>query len=131
MKIPSWVKPGIWGVVVDALAWWAVLGWGFGWISAQTAKQLADDETRTQVIAVASPYCVTRFEQQANAVASWQALKKSADDYDQDEFVKKGGWVVLPNTNGLSDLNDAVADSCASDLLALKQLNGVALSSLK
>jgi hypothetical protein len=131
VTIPSWIKPGVWGVVLGALAWWGVLSWGFGWVSAQTAKQLADNKMQAAVVAVASPYCAAHFEQQANAVASWQALKKSADDYNQDQFIKKGGWVALPGTENDSDLADAVADACATQLLALKQINGVTLSSLK
>ena len=33
MNIPSWIKPGIWGAVLGAVAWWGVLSWGFGWMS--------------------------------------------------------------------------------------------------
>jgi hypothetical protein len=128
MKVPSWVKPGIWGVIVGALAWWAVLGYGFGWESAATAKERADDQTQTAVVAVATPDCVARFEKQANAVASWRALKKSADNYDQSDFMEKGGWVVLPKQTPDSDYTGAVADACASQLLALKQLNGTKLT---
>jgi hypothetical protein len=131
MGIPSWVKPGIWGVVLGALAWWGVLSWGLGWVSAGTAKQLADNQTQAAVVAAASPYCVARFEQQPNAVASWQALKKSAADYDQSDYIEKGGWAALPNQKPDSDMTAAVADACATQLLALKQLDGVTLTSLK
>jgi len=131
MNIPSWIKPGIWGAVLGAVAWWGVLSWGFGWMSAGGAKQLADDQTQTAVVAAATPYCVARFEQQPNAVASWQALKKNEADYNQSDYVKKGGWVALPTEKPDSDMTDAVADACAKQLLALKQLNGVKLSSTK
>lgn len=131
MKIPSWVKPGVWGVVIGAVAWWGVLSWGMGWVSAGAAKQLADNQTQSAVVATAAPYCVSRFEQQANVVASWQALKKSADNYNQSEFIQKGGWIALPKQTANSDFSEAVADACATQLLALKQINGVTLSSLK
>jgi hypothetical protein len=131
MTIPSWVKPGVWGLVLGALAWWGVLFWGFGWVSAQNAHQLADDQARAAVVAVASPYCATRFEQQANAVASWQALKKSADDYNQGDYIEKGGWAAISGTKPASDFTDAVADACATQLLALKTLDGVTLSTVK
>jgi hypothetical protein len=131
MSIPPWVKPGFWGLVLGAFAWWGVLAWGLGWMSPATARQMADDQIQNAVIAVASPYCTERFEQQANAVTSWQALKKSADNYDQSSFIEKGGWVDLPKAKPVSDLADAVANACATQLLALKQINGVKLSSLK
>jgi hypothetical protein len=131
MTIPSWVKPGFWGVVVGALGWWAVLFWGFGWMSAGAAQQLAANQTQTAVVAAAAPYCVQRFEQQPNAVTAWQALKKSANNYDEADFIQKGKWVVLAGQSPDSDLAAAVANACATQLLALKQLNGVTLSSLK
>jgi hypothetical protein len=126
--IPSWVKPGIWGVVIGAVAWWAVLFWGFGWMSSGSAKQLADNRTQTAVVAAATPYCVTRFEQQTGAVASWQALKKSAADYNQNDYVEKGGWATMTDQKPGSGITSAIADACATQLLALKELNGVKLS---
>jgi hypothetical protein len=125
----SWIKPGIWGVVLGAVVWWGVLFWGFGWVSAGTAKQLADNQTQTAVVATATPDCVARFEQQSNAVASWQALKKSAGEYDQNDYVKKGGWATVPDQKPDSDITSAVADACATQLLALTELDGVKLSS--
>ena len=129
MKIPPWVKPAIWGVVVGAIVWWAVLFWGFGWMTSGTAKQLADNQTQSAVVAAGTPYCVARFEQQPNAVASWQALKKSAADYNQSDYVTKGGWATLAGEKPDSDTTSAVAVACATRLLALKEINGVTLSS--
>ncbi|HUB96841.1 MAG TPA: hypothetical protein VL993_13045 [Stellaceae bacterium] len=131
MTVPSWVKPGFWGLVIGAFAWWGVLVWGFGWMNPATARQMADDQTQDAVVAVASPYCTSRFEQQANAVTSWQALKKAADNFDQDNYIEKGGYLDLPKTKPMSELADAVASDCARQLLALKQIGGVTLSSLK
>ena len=131
MKIPSWVKPSLWGVVVGAVAWWVVLAFGFGWVSAGTAKHLADNQVQTAVIAAATPYCIARFEQQPNAVARWQELKKSEKDYDQSDYIKKGGWAAVSGQTLDSDVTSAVADSCATKLLALTELNGVKLTSAK
>ena len=131
MTIPSWVKPGAWGVVLGALAWWAVLGFGFGWMSPGKAKSLADDQVQTAIVAAATPYCVARFERQPSAVASWQALKKSADDYDQSDYIVKGGWATMPGQKSDSDITSAIANACATRLLALTELNGTKLSSAK
>ena len=131
MEIPSWVKPGIWGVVLGAVVWWGVLSLGLGWMSAGTAKRLADDQTQTAVVAAATPYCVARFEQQPNAVASWQALKKSEGNYDQSDYVMKGGWAAVPDQKPDSDITSAVANACATQLLALKEINGTTLISAK
>jgi hypothetical protein len=131
MKVPSWVKPGIWGMVIGAAAWWVVLAGGLGWMSGTAAKQFADNQTLAAVVATATPYCVARFQQQPNAVTSWQALKKSAADYNQTDYVIKGGWAKLSGQKPDSDFSAAVADSCATQLLALTKIDGVNLSSPK
>jgi len=105
--------------------------WGFGWMSSGAAKQLANNQTQSAVVAAGTPYCVARFEQQPNAVASWQALKKSTADYNQSDYVTKGGWATLAGEKADSDITSAVADACATKLLALKELNGATLSSAK
>lgn len=131
MHTPSWIKPAFWGVVVGAAAWWIVLAAGLGWISPAAAKKMADDQAQTAMVEVASPYCVSRFEQQSNAVASWQALKKSAADYSQDDFIKKGGWTALPGQKVDPAATDAIASACATNLLSLKEINGVKLDAAK
>jgi len=106
-----------------------VLAFGFGWVSAGAAKRLADNQTQTAVVAAATPYCIARFEQQPNAVAWWQELKKSEKDYDQSDYIKKGGWAAVSGQKLDSDITSAVANSCATKLLALTELNGVKLTS--
>jgi hypothetical protein len=128
-KIPAWVKPAFWGVIAGALVWWGVLVWGLGWVSAGNAHMTAHQTALSAVAAAASPFCVARFEQQANAVAAWQKLKKSADNGDQDDFLVKGGWIAAPGAKADSDFANAIADRCATKLLALKELDGVKLTS--
>ena len=130
-KIPAWIKPAFWGVIGGALVWWGVLAWGLGWVSPSNAKTMADQQTQSAVVAATSPYCVSRFELQPNAVAAWQMLKKSADNYNQDGFLVKGGWTAAPGSTSNADFASAIADSCATKLLALKELGGVKLSSAK
>jgi hypothetical protein len=129
IKIPEWLNPAFWGVVCGALAWWAVLAGGLGWMSPSSASALAQQQTQAAVVAAVSPYCVSRFEQQPDAAAVWKKLNASAANYNQDDFLVKGGWTALPGSKLGSDTANAVADNCATKLLALKQLGGVKLSS--
>ena len=131
MSLPSWLKPGFFGLILGAGAWWIVLGAGLGWVSPSAAQKMADAQTQAAVVAIAAPDCVTRFEKQTNAVASWQALKKSADDFNQTDFIEKGGWLTAPGLKINPDFTDAVAGACATDLLALKTIDGVKLASSK
>ncbi|MGH6989169.1 MAG: hypothetical protein ACREFD_09265 [Stellaceae bacterium] len=129
MKIPAWIKPAFWGLVVGALGWWAVLAWGLGWTSAGSATAMAQQNAETAVVASVTPYCVQRFEQQTNAAAVWKKLKNSAANFNQDSFLVKGGWTALPGMKLNSSYADAVADSCSTRLLALKTIGGVKVSS--
>ncbi len=129
MQIPSWVRPGIWGLICGAVLAWGILAWGLGWVSPRAASAMAQQQSESAVVAAVSPYCVSRFEQQSNAVAAWKKLNTSADNYNQDEFLVKGNWAALPGSRMDADLANAIADKCASSLLALKELDGVKLSS--
>lgn len=128
-KIPAWIKPAFLGVIAGALVWWGVLAWGLGWVSAGNAHITAQQTALSAVVAATSPFCVSRFGQQANAVAAWQKLKKSADNDEQDEFLVKGGWTAAPGAKTDSDFANAIADRCAANLLALKELDGAKLTS--
>jgi hypothetical protein len=129
IQIPEWIQPAFWGVIFGAVAWWGVLAWGLGWVSPGSASAMAQQQTQAAVVAAVSPYCLSRFEQQPNAAAVWKKLKASAANYNQDDFLVKGGWTALPGSKLDTDTARAVADNCATELLALKELGGVKLSS--
>jgi hypothetical protein len=51
MKIPVWVKPGLWGAAAGAIAM-AIIGFTqLGWTTSATAEQLAQERARTAVVA--------------------------------------------------------------------------------
>jgi hypothetical protein len=129
MQIPVWVKPAFWGIVVGVLGWWAVLFWGLGWMSGSAATAMAQQKAETAVVASVTPYCVHRFEQQTDPAAAWKKLKTSADNFNQDSFLVKGGWTALPGAKLDPSYADAIADSCSTRLLALKTIGGVKVSS--
>jgi len=89
--------------------------WG-GWMTAGAAKRFADNTTRTALAQLAASYCVARFEHGADAAAELAALKK-AEPWDQDGFIRKGGWVTPP---GWKAPVAAAADICAQQLLTAK-----------
>ncbi|HUX35915.1 MAG TPA: hypothetical protein VMV71_02670 [Candidatus Paceibacterota bacterium] len=129
LEIPVWTKPAVWGVVVGALAWWMVLS-SFGWVSAGTAAQVATQKAQDAVVAYATPVCVARFERQPNVIAAWEVLSKT-DDWKQGDHIKDGGWVSEPGQKINSDMADAIATGCATQVLALKTIGGVKLSAAK
>ncbi len=129
-KMPMWVKPSFWGGVAGALIWWSALSSGLGWMSQDAAKQMAAQQTQEAVVAYATPACVARFEKQPNAIDAWKALEKT-DEWTRSDAIKKGGWITEPGQKLDSDIQDAIANSCASQLLALTELNGTPLVATK
>jgi len=126
MRMPGWTEPAVWGVLGGALGWWLVLAYGFGWMSAGTATKMSTQKAQDAVVAYATPACVARFERQPNAVAAWDALKKT-EDWSRGDLVVKDGWVAEPSQKIDSDTANAVASTCATQILALKTLGGVQL----
>lgn len=127
LKVPLWVKPAFWGVVVGAVAWWVLLAWQFGWVSAGTAAHMASEAEQKAVVAYAVPACIARFERQPDAATAWKTLK-GTDTWSQSDAVRKAGWVGLPDQKLDSDLADAIASSCTPKILALTEINGTKLT---
>lgn len=129
-KMTSWIEPVFWGVVAGALGLWAILAFGFGWMSAGNAAKMSTQKAQDAVVAYATPVCVARFEQQPNAVAAWQTLKK-ADDWNRGDLVVKDGWVAEPGQKLDDNIANAVASNCAEKIMSLKTLAGVQLDTKK
>lgn len=112
MRIPRWLKPAFWGVVVGALgimilgfAWW-------GWVLGSTAERMARDGADAAVTAVLVPICVERFMGQADAAAKLAEFQRSAA-WQQSQLIEKGGWATATGSN---DPNAGVARVCAQQL---------------
>ena len=112
MKLPSSLRPGIWGAVIGAVII-SVLGFSiFGWTLGGTAERMAKERALTAVVDVLTPICVERFRQQADAPAKLTEFNK-ASTWDRWLIIEKGGWATAP---GADTPNSAVAAACAERL---------------
>ena len=125
-KITSWIEPAFWGLVVGAIGVWVTLAFGFGWMSAGNAAKMSAQKAQDAVVAYATPVCVARFEQQPNAVAAWQTLKKT-EDWNRGDTIVKDGLVAEPDQKLDDNIANAVASNCAEKIMELKTLAGVQL----
>jgi hypothetical protein len=115
MRQPAWLKPGIWGVVVGAVAT-MIIGFSWlGWTLSSTADRIARERTDVAVASALTPICVQRFMRQADATKQLTGLKET-DAWKQTEFVEKGGWATMP---GSSAPAEGVASACAEALVKL------------
>jgi hypothetical protein len=75
MQVPSETKPTLWGAAGGAVAL-AIVGftWG-GWMTTGTANKLAEERADSAVVAVLTPICVEKFQQNGDAIANLAALR--------------------------------------------------------
>jgi hypothetical protein len=112
MKLHQGIKPALWGAAGGAVAI-SVIGFSaMGWMLGSTAERLAVSRAESAVVAVLSPICVEKFQQQSNAAAKLTEFKKAAS-WDQRSLIEKGGWAATPGTD---KTDSAVISACAEKL---------------
>lgn len=119
MNVPVWIKPGVWGGIIGAIAI-TIVGFSAGWVVTNgSAQKMAKDEGAKAVIAALTPVCVAQFKSQPQETQAMQlaALQKE-NTYNRGDYIEKQGWATLP---GSEAPNDAVAGSCAKELMKLTQ----------
>ena len=112
--MPTWVKSGIWGIVIGSLVTMFV-GFSYGgWITSTTANQLVRQGSDAAVTTALLPVCLARSKADHTGVKKLGELRAMTSSYEQQEFVTKAGWATLPGTDTSSR---ELADACASALL--------------
>lgn len=112
MNVPEWLKPGIYGAVVGAIAL-AVVGfsWG-GWVTGGSAERMAAEQARHEVVAALVPICVQQSTQDPQLTETLARLE-AANRYQRDELLMDTGWATMP---GSTDPNRSVASACMEQL---------------
>jgi len=112
----EYVKPGIWGAVIGAIAMIVIGFWGMGWMTAGSAEQLASQRADAAVVGALVPFCVANAQRDANAT---NLAKFRAEDasYKRSQIVQDAGWATMP---GASSSNYALASSCSDKLASLE-----------
>ena len=109
MQTPEWLKPGLYGAACGAVAL-AVIGfsWG-GWVTGGTARTMAADQSKAEVVTALSLICVDQSKRDPQLVER-VALLKAASSYERGDLVMKNGWATMPGT---TEGNRLVAIACA------------------
>jgi len=116
MKMPVWVKPGVWGVVVGAILM-AVVGFSqLGWTTSSTAEKLAQERAGTAVVAALVPFCVAKAHQDPDKT-TFEKLKAETSSYSRSDMVMKAGWATVGNEK---TPDDALAHACSDMLTSAK-----------
>ena len=120
MKTPEWLKPGLYGAACGAIAlagMWlaAVVGfsWG-GWVTGGTARTMASDQSKTDMVAALSLICVEQSKRDPQ-LAERVAAIKAASSWERGGIVIKNGWATIPGT---TEADSQVARVCAEKVSA-------------
>jgi hypothetical protein len=114
MQTPEWLKPGLCGAACGAVAL-AVIGfsWG-GWVTGGTARTMAADQSKAEVVSALSLICVDQSKRDPQ-LAERVAAIKTASSWNRGDLVLKNGWATML---GSAEGNSQVAKDCADKIAA-------------
>lgn len=112
MTLPDWLKPGIYGAIVGAVAI-SIIGfsWG-GWVTGASADEMARTMAEDEVVAALVPVCLGLSERDP-ARASKMVAIKAASSYSRYKAVMDAGWATAP---GEDSPDRALATACMPGL---------------
>jgi hypothetical protein len=116
MRVPQWIKPGVWGVVIGAVAMMIIGFAWWGWTLSSTAEHMATERANAAVVALLTPLCVESFMQQPDATTKLTEFHQTTA-WRQTEFIEKGGWATA---SGSATPHSTVAKACAAQLMRTK-----------
>ncbi|MBI1779159.1 MAG: hypothetical protein HYR63_27815 [Proteobacteria bacterium] len=115
MTIPPYVKPGVWGVILGAIAMMIIGFWQFGWTTSSSAERMAADRANTAVVAALVPFCVAKAQQDVDGT---KLLKfNTTESYNRSQVVQEAGWATML---GMTSPDRALASACADMLKGAK-----------
>jgi len=105
------------GIAIGAIASMAIgFSWG-GWVTGSTANKLAAEQASAAVVTALTPLCVEKFLQNNDSKANLEVLKKISLNWEQGNYVEKGGWAAQP---GATSSDYHLARACAEKLIQAK-----------
>lgn len=116
-ETPVWIKPGIIGGIIGAVAL-AIVGFSAGYVvTNSTAQEMAENAEEKAVLAALTPICVEQFKQLSATARSTQlSALESESSWGRGNYVEESGWATFP---GMEEPNDDVADACADELMKI------------
>ncbi len=116
MRIPVWLKPGVWGVVIGGIAT-AVIGFSqLGWTTSGKAELLAQERASTAVVAALVPFCIAKAQQDPDK-AIFARFQAETSSYSRSDMVIKAGWATV---GGETSPDNALARACSDKLSSAK-----------
>jgi hypothetical protein len=94
MQIPVWLKPALRGAAVGVIAM-ATVGFSeLGWTTLATARQIAQEQADTAVVAALVPVCVAKAQRDPDH-ATLAKFKAEQSSYYRNDLVMQAGWATV------------------------------------
>jgi hypothetical protein len=112
INTPEWTKPGIYGAIIGAVIV-AVAGfsWG-GWMTAGSARELANKTAHDRVVAALVPVCVEMSRVDTDRAAKLATIR-AATSYQQRSALMEAGWATVP---GSDEPDRDLAQACLASI---------------
>jgi alpha/beta superfamily hydrolase len=110
MQTPEWLKSGLFGAVAIAVVGFS---WG-GWVTGGTARTMAADQSKADVVTALSLMSVDQSKRNPQFAERLAAIK-AASSWERGGIVSKNGWATMP---GATEANSQVARDCAEKVSA-------------
>jgi len=114
MNTPIWLKPGLIGAGVGAVALAAIGFTAGGWMTGSKANLLASSRASAEMVTALVPYCLAASKIDTASAGIIGKLKE-ARSYERDDIVMEAGWATAP---GSERADRKVAAECAEKLIA-------------
>jgi dienelactone hydrolase len=110
--MPEWLKPGLYGAAVGAVAISIVgFSWG-GWMTSGAASEASTSMAMEQTTAALVPTCLAMSQADPDRVAKL-AVIQSANTYSRGKAVMEAGWAMAP---GMDAPDSNLAKACVTAL---------------
>jgi hypothetical protein len=112
MTTSDWLKPGVYGAAIGAVAVMTLgFSWG-GWMTGGGAREMAADLAHDDVIAALVPICL-QISQDDPERTSKLATITEATTYQRRDAIMAAGWATVP---GAEEPNRDLAQACIEGL---------------
>ena len=107
-------KAAVFWIVIGAIILTINLGFSqAGWVTENTALQLAERASESAVTERLAPICMAQFEQDLESDQKLTEFKELTTTTQRSTFVKEQGWATMP---GEADPDNKVASECAQQI---------------
>lgn len=112
MISPEWMKPGIYGAAVGAIAIIVVgFAWG-GWSTRSGADEMAQELAADEVIKAMVPVCLYMSDADPERAAK-RANLQALSEFDRRNAMLETGWATPPGTD---KPDRTLAEACLAEL---------------